>query len=60
MTESLAVGASASLDRTFTADDMAAFAPLSGDDNPIHLWVESDEIVVDGEATVVVRSLQPR
>lgn len=136
MTESLVVGASASLDRTFTADDVAAFARLSGDDNPIHLdgaaartagferevvhgvlvvslisrllgtvlpgpgtillgqelryrrpvhvgdrlrasvevltvredkpditlrtWVESDEIVVDGEATVVVRPPQPR
>jgi acyl dehydratase len=37
MAEPLALGARASVDHVFSADDVAAFARLSGDDNPIHL-----------------------
>ena len=32
-----AVGASASVEHVFTQDDIATFARLSGDDNPVHL-----------------------
>lgn len=31
------VGSVATLERTFTSADLAAFAALSGDDNPVHL-----------------------
>jgi acyl dehydratase len=37
MPERLRVGARASVEHTFSADDIAAFAALSADDNPIHL-----------------------
>lgn len=40
----IAVGDSASFSRTFTQDDVDAFARLSGDDNPAHVdaaWAES-------------------
>lgn len=37
MPEPLLVGAAASLEHVFTTDDVAAFARLSGDENPIHL-----------------------
>lgn len=133
MAELIRPGDQASLERIFTDEDVAAFAKLSGDDNPIHVdadaarrarfdrqvvhgvlvtslisrllgtrlpgagtvllgqelryrrpvypgdrlratvevlsvredkpvivlrtWVESDEVVLDGEATVVVRAL---
>ena len=136
MPDPIAVGSKASIDRVFTEDDIALFARLSGDTNPIHLeaavarsagfdrevvhgalvvslisrilgtvlpgpgtillgqelryrrpvypwdrlvatvevtnvredkpvitlrtWVETDEVVVDGEATVIVRSVEPR
>jgi 3-hydroxybutyryl-CoA dehydratase len=33
----LTVGASAALDRTVTDDDIAAFAAVTGDTNPVHL-----------------------
>lgn len=33
----MSVGASASLTRAFTAADVAAYAQLAGDDNPVHL-----------------------
>ncbi|MCO4763078.1 MAG: MaoC family dehydratase [Myxococcales bacterium] len=33
----LAVGQSASITRSFSADEVVAFAALSGDDNPLHL-----------------------
>lgn len=42
--DELAVGDSASLTRTFTQDDIDAFARLSGDDNPAHVdaaWAEA-------------------
>ena len=35
--DELAVGQSASYERTVTEDDIARFAELSGDDNPVHL-----------------------
>ncbi len=38
--DQLAVGDSASLSRTFTQDDIDAFARLSGDDNPAHVDAE--------------------
>jgi acyl dehydratase len=136
MADPVAVGASASIEHVFTLEDVAAFARLSGDENPVHLdadaarsagfereivhgvlvvslisrllgtvlpgpgtillgqelryrrpvypgdrlratveitnvradkpvitlrtSIETDEIVVDGEATVVVRRLEPR
>lgn len=37
MPEPTAVGGRASLEHTFSIDDVTAFARLSGDDNPIHL-----------------------
>ena len=37
MPETLRPGERASIEHTFTAADVAAFARLSGDDNPIHL-----------------------
>jgi 3-hydroxybutyryl-CoA dehydratase len=42
--DQLAVGDSASLERTFTQDDIDAFARISGDDNPAHVdaaWAEA-------------------
>ena len=42
--DQLAVGDSASITRTFTQDDVEAFARLSGDDNPAHVdaaWAEA-------------------
>ncbi len=42
--DQLAVGASASLERTFTQEDIDAFARTSGDDNPAHVdaaWAEA-------------------
>jgi 3-hydroxybutyryl-CoA dehydratase len=133
MNDAIRPGARATIEHTFTADDIATFARLSGDENPIHLdagaartagfegeivhgtlvcslisrvlgtrmpgpgtillaqelryrrpvypgrpiratvevvsvredkqvvvlrtWVETDEVVLDGEATVVVRNL---
>lgn len=36
-TTTVALGASASLSRTFTADDVKQFADLVGDHNPLHL-----------------------
>ena len=33
----LEIGASASLTKTFTAEDVRAFAEISGDKNPVHL-----------------------
>ena len=35
--DELAVGQNASYERTVTEDDIARFAELSGDDNPVHL-----------------------
>jgi acyl dehydratase len=136
MANQVAVGASASIEHAFTLEDVAAFAGLSGDGNPVHLdadaarsagfdreivhgilvvslisrllgtvlpgpgtillgqelryrrpvypgdrlratvevthvredkpvitlrtWIETDDVVVDGEATVVVRPLAVR
>ncbi|MEA2549151.1 MAG: hypothetical protein QOI00_996 [Chloroflexota bacterium] len=37
MTEPIAVGQRASLERTFSIHDVTDFARISGDDNPIHL-----------------------
>jgi acyl dehydratase len=37
MTERLAVGTRATLEHTFTSAQIADFARLSGDDNPVHL-----------------------
>jgi acyl dehydratase len=37
MTDGLRVGATATLEHTFTSQQIADFARLSGDDNPIHL-----------------------
>lgn len=42
--DQLAVGDSASLERTFTQDDIDAFARISGDDNPAHVdaaWADA-------------------
>ena len=42
--DQLAVGDSASLERTFSQDDIDAFARISGDDNPAHVdaaWAEA-------------------
>jgi 3-hydroxybutyryl-CoA dehydratase len=42
--DQLAVGDSASLERTFTQEDIDAFARTSGDDNPAHVdaaWAEA-------------------
>lgn len=33
----MAVGSSATLTRCFTVEDVAAYAKLAGDDNPVHL-----------------------
>ncbi len=35
--ETIAIGESASFERTFTAADVQQFAALSGDENPLHL-----------------------
>jgi acyl dehydratase len=37
MADPIAVGASASIEHAFTLEDVAAFARLSGDENPVHL-----------------------
>jgi acyl dehydratase len=37
MTDPIRPGDTASVEHVFTTDDVAAFARLSGDDNPIHL-----------------------
>jgi 3-hydroxybutyryl-CoA dehydratase len=42
--DQLAVGDSASLERTFSQDDIDAFARISGDDNPAHVdaaWADA-------------------
>ncbi|MGE0027264.1 MAG: MaoC family dehydratase [Thermoleophilia bacterium] len=42
--DQLAVGDSAQIERTFTQDDIDAFARVSGDDNPAHVdaaWAEA-------------------
>ena len=42
--DQLAVGDSAHIERTFTQDDIDAFARVSGDDNPAHVdaaWAEA-------------------
>ncbi|HMO00635.1 MAG TPA: MaoC family dehydratase [Miltoncostaeaceae bacterium] len=42
--DQLAAGDSASLERTFTQDDIDAFARISGDDNPAHVdpaWADA-------------------
>lgn len=63
MSEPLRPGERASIDHTFTAADVAAFAQLSGDDNPIHTDAEAarragfDHEVVHG---VLVTSLISR
>jgi acyl dehydratase len=37
MMTAVMVGSSATMERTFTSNDVAAFAELSGDRNPVHL-----------------------
>ena len=57
------MGDRASLEHTFTSDDVAAFSRVSGDDNPIHLELEAaraarfDDVVVHG---MLVSSLLSR
>ena len=55
MAEPIAVGGRASLEHTFSVEDVAAFARLSGDVNPIHL--DADVAVRAGFGRQVVHGM---
>ena len=44
MTDPIRPGDRASIEHVFSADDVTAFARLSGDDNPIHLDAEAAKV----------------